>query len=120
MKKAAISALTVTALLGLGGCAGMSDRDKSTAIGAGVGAVGGAVVGGVLGHQVGGGSGKQIATVVGAVVGNEVEKRVKTIKSYEITVRLDDDTVRVINEANPTSWRTGDRVRIIDGEIRAI
>lgn len=31
-------------LLGLGGCAGMSAQDKSTAIGAGVGAVGGAVL----------------------------------------------------------------------------
>lgn len=54
-------------LLGLGGCAGMSAQDKSTAIGAGVGAVGGAVltggsavgtvggaaVGGVIGHEVG-------------------------------------------------------------------
>jgi outer membrane lipoprotein SlyB len=92
--------------------------------GSGLGAAGGAVVGGVLGHQVGGGSGKQIATVVGAVggavVGNEVEKRVKATKSYDITVRLDDGSTRVVNEANPTSWRTGDRVRIVDGEIRAI
>lgn len=51
----------------LSGCAGMSHQDKSTAIGAGVGAVGGAVltggspagtvggaaVGGVIGHEVG-------------------------------------------------------------------
>lgn len=49
------------------GCAGMSNQDRSTAIGAGVGAVGGAVltggsavgtvggaaVGGVVGHEVG-------------------------------------------------------------------
>ena len=61
------SAVTAAMLLGLGGCAGMSSQDKSTAIGAGVGAVGGAVltggsavgtvggaaVGGVIGHEVG-------------------------------------------------------------------
>ncbi len=61
------SAVAVALLLGLGGCAGMSGQDKSTAIGAGVGAVGGAVltggsavgtvggaaVGGVIGHEVG-------------------------------------------------------------------
>jgi hypothetical protein len=35
-------------LLGPGGRAGMSTQDKSTAIGAGVGAVGG-----VIGHEVG-------------------------------------------------------------------
>jgi outer membrane lipoprotein SlyB len=92
--------------------------------GSGLGAAGGAVVGGLLGHQVGGGSGKQIATVVGAVggavAGNEVEKRVKATKSYDITVRLDDGSTRVINEANPPSWRSGDRVRIVDGAIRSM
>lgn len=92
--------------------------------GSGLGAAGGAVVGGVLGHQVGGGTGKQIATVIGAVggavAGNEVEKRVKATKSYDISVRLDDGSTRVINETNPPSWRAGDRVRIIDGSIRTI
>lgn len=92
--------------------------------GSGLGAAGGAVVGGVLGHQVGGGTGKQIATVIGAVggavAGNEVEKRVKATKSYDISVRLDDGSTRVINAANPPSWRAGDRVRVIDGAIRAI
>ena len=62
--------------------------------GSGLGAVGGAVVGGVLGNQVGGGNGKKVMTVVGAVggavAGNEIEKRVKSTKSYEITVRFDD------------------------------
>jgi osmotically inducible lipoprotein OsmB len=63
----ALGTMTAAMLLGLGGCAGMSAQDKSTAIGAGVGAVGGAVltggsavgtvggaaVGGVIGHEVG-------------------------------------------------------------------
>lgn len=62
-----LSAVAAAMLLGLGGCADMSAQDKSTAIGAGVGAVGGAVltngsavgtvggaaVGGVIGHEVG-------------------------------------------------------------------
>jgi len=63
----AISTVTAVMLLGLGGCANMSEQDKSTAIGAGAGAVGGAIltggsavgtvggaaVGGVIGHEVG-------------------------------------------------------------------
>ena len=63
----ALSAVAAAMLLALGGCSGMSAQDKSTAVGAGVGAVGGAVltggsavgtvggaaVGGVIGHQVG-------------------------------------------------------------------
>lgn len=52
----------------LAGCSGMSARDKSTAIGAGVGAIGGAVLtgGGVLG-TVGG-------AAVGGVIGNQIGK----------------------------------------------
>jgi len=91
--------------------------------GSGLGAVGGAVVGGVLGHQVGGGRGQDIATVVGAVggavAGNEIEKRVKSSKSYEITVRFEDGSSRVINEASAPSWRTGDRVKVINGVIQS-
>lgn len=90
--------------------------------GSGIGIAGGAVVGGLLGHQVGGGSGKQIATVVGAVggavAGNEVEKRVRSSKSQEITVRLENGSSVVITEADPTSWRSGDKVRIVDGALR--
>lgn len=66
-QKLAISTVAAVMLLGLGGCAGMSAQDKSTAVGAGVGAVGGAVltggsavgtiggaaVGGIIGHEVG-------------------------------------------------------------------
>ncbi len=91
--------------------------------GTGLGAAGGAVVGGLLGSQVGGGHGQDIATVVGAVggavAGNEVEKRVKSTKGYEVTVRMDDGTSRVIYESTAPMWRNGDHVRIVDGAIRS-
>ncbi|MDP3511411.1 MAG: glycine zipper 2TM domain-containing protein [Sulfuritalea sp.] len=62
-----MSAVTAAMLVGLVGCAGMTAQEKSTAIGAGVGAIGGSVltggsaigtvggaaVGGVIGHEVG-------------------------------------------------------------------
>jgi len=91
--------------------------------GSGLGAVGGAVVGGVLGSQVGGGDGKKVMAVVGAVggavAGNEIEKRVKATKSYEVTVRFDDGTSRVITEASLPSWRSGDKVKVINGVIES-
>lgn len=91
--------------------------------GSGLGAAGGAVVGGVLGHQIGGGRGQDIATVVGAVggavAGNEIEKRVKSDKSYEISIRFEDGSSRVVNEAGATSWRSGDRVRVVNGVIQS-
>ena len=91
--------------------------------GSGLGAVGGAVVGGVLGSQVGGGDGKKVMTLLGAVggavAGNEIEKRVKSTKSYEITVRFDDGTNRAFTEANAPSWRNGDKVKVINGVIQS-
>jgi outer membrane lipoprotein SlyB len=91
--------------------------------GSGIGAVGGAVVGGVLGNQVGGGTGKTIATVAGAVggavAGNEIEKHVKSSKSYDVTVRFEDGSSRVVHEAKATTWRTGDRVKVVNGIIQS-
>ena len=91
--------------------------------GTGLGAVGGAVVGGFLGNQVGSGRGNTAATVVGAVggviAGNEIEKRVKSTKGYEITVRFEDGSSRVISAASAPTWRTGDHVKVVDGVIQA-
>ncbi len=68
LSKFAFSTVTVVFLLGLGGCAGMSSQDKSTAIGAGVGAVGGAILtGGSAVGTVGG-------AAVGGVIGHEIKK----------------------------------------------
>lgn len=57
--------------------------------------------------------------MVGAVAGNEIEKRVKSSKSYEITVRFEDGSSHVINEASAPSWRTGDRVKVFNGVIQS-
>lgn len=91
--------------------------------GSGLGAVGGAVVGGVLGNQVGKGKGKDAATVIGvvggAVAGNEIEKKTKSSTSYEITVRLENGTTRVVTQSSPPTWRTGDRVKVVDGVLHS-
>ena len=68
MHRYAVGALSAALLLGLSGCGEMSTRDKDTAIGAGIGAVGGAVLtGGSALGTVGG-------AAVGGVVGNQVGK----------------------------------------------
>lgn len=90
--------------------------------GTGLGAAGGAVVGGLLGHQVGGGSGKQIMTVVGAVggavAGNQIEKQVKSTTGYETTVRFDDGSTRVF-ASSTSNWRSGDKVKVVNGVIQS-
>jgi osmotically inducible lipoprotein OsmB len=68
MKTFALSTLGAAVLFGLVGCSGMSTRDKDTAIGAGVGAIGGAVLtGGSTAGTIGG-------AAVGGVIGNQVGK----------------------------------------------
>ena len=68
IKKLAVSSVVVVMALSLGACSGMSTRDRNTAIGAGVGAVGGAVLtGGSAVGTVGG-------AAVGGVIGNQVGK----------------------------------------------
>jgi len=91
--------------------------------GTGLGAVAGGVLGGVLGHQVGGGTGRTVATVVGlgaaALAGNEVEKRVKKTVHYDVVVRLEDGTSRTFSYQAEPAFRTGDKVKIVDGAIVA-
>jgi len=92
--------------------------------GSGLGAAGGAVLGGLLGNQIGGGHGRQLATVAGAVggavVGNQVEGNMKASRSYEIRVRLDDGTARTFSQQSAAGWRTGDRVKIVNGSLRSV
>lgn len=59
---------TATLLVSLGACAGMSSQERSTAIGAGAGAVGGAILSG------GGALGTLGGAAVGGVIGHEVGK----------------------------------------------
>lgn len=95
---------------------------RERAEGSGLGAAGGAVLGGLLGSQIGDGSGKKIATVAGAVggavVGNQVEGNTRATTSYEIKVRLDDGTARTFRQDTPPQWRTGQRVKVVNGSLR--
>jgi len=88
--------------------------------GSGLGAVAGGVLGGVLGNQVGGGSGRTAMTVVGAgagaYAGHEVEKNMKKSVSYEIRVRMDDNSYRTFHSTQPDVG-VGQRVKVRDGQL---
>lgn len=69
LHRLSIGIVAGAAVLGLTACSGMTEREKSTAIGAGVGAVGGNVLsGGSTAGTVGG-------AAVGGVLGHEYGKR---------------------------------------------
>ena len=88
----------------------------------GAGAVGGAVVGGVIGHQMGGGRGKDVATVLGVLggglAGNQIEKNAKKTVEYQIIIRYEDGSKGLFTQATPPTWRSGDKVKVINGVIQ--
>jgi len=68
MQRFAVSAVAAAVLLGLAGCSEMTTRQRDTAIGAGVGAIGGSVLtGGSTAGTVGG-------AAVGGIIGHEISK----------------------------------------------
>lgn len=95
------------------------ERDSGST---GVGAVVGAIVGGVAGRQVGGGRGRDIATVAGAVggavVGNEVEERRRSDDTvYDVRVRMEDGSERIVTVADAGALAVGDPVTVNGNDI---
>ena len=82
----------------------------------------GAVVGGLLGHQVGEGRGNTAATLAGAaggaLAGNAIGQRTQTsADSYRVTVQYDAGGSQLIEVPSIGDLRTGDRVRVDNGQI---
>lgn len=85
----------------------------------GLGAVGGGVLGAVVGNQFGGGSGRAATTILGAVgggfAGNAIEKNVRKTTVYEITVRMENGSLRHFERSTPVT--VGARVRLIGNTL---
>lgn len=82
--------------------------------GSGTGALAGGVLGAVVGNQVGDGNGKVLATILGAVgggmAGNTVEKKMKKTTLYDVSVRMDDGSHRLLRQSVPAA--VGSQVRV--------
>ena len=89
----------------------------------GLGVVAGGLTGAVVGHQVGNGRGQDAMTVLGAAggayAGNEIEKNMKSHVVYRVTVKMDDGSFRTVSQATAPSFAVGDKVRVVQGAIRA-
>ncbi|RYX97784.1 MAG: glycine zipper 2TM domain-containing protein [Comamonadaceae bacterium] len=83
----------------------------------GLGTVAGGLVGGLLGNQVGGGNGKTAATVLGvaggAFAGNAIEKNMKKVTVYQVRVRMDDGSSRLMDVSS--NIPVGSRV-VVEGK----
>lgn len=81
----------------------------------------GALIGGVIGHQFGGGSGKDVATILGAMIGssmvnnhpNQPQKRL--IQLVELMIKVDSgEQFMVIQELdNQMIFHSNDKVRMV-------
>ena len=89
--------------------------------GSGGGAIVGGVLGGVLGHQIGSGRGKDMATVAGAAggayAGHQVEKNSKSKTQYQVIVKLETGESRTFTYNSGTSYKVGDKIKIVDNKL---
>ena len=94
---------------------------KKEGEGSGVGAVAGGVLGGVIGHQIGSGRGNTAATIVGAgagaYAGHQDEKTQKTTTSYQVVAKMEDGKSRTFNFSKETSYRVGDKIKVVEGKL---
>jgi outer membrane lipoprotein SlyB len=88
--------------------------------GTGLGAVAGGALGAVLGNQVGKGSGRTAATVLGAVAGgvggHMAEKHIRKETVYQVGVRMEDGSLRTLEQASPVG--VGTRVTVEGNTLR--
>ena len=89
--------------------------------GTGVGAVAGGVLGAAVGNQMGHGNGRAAMTVLGAVggglAGNEVEKRARSETVFQVRVRMEDGTVRTLEQIHAPA--IGERVIVQGNTLKA-
>lgn len=80
----------------------------------GLGVVAGGVLGAIVGNQIGKGGGRTLGTIVGAVgggiAGNAIERRMKKETVYQVGVRMDDGSLRTIEQASAPS--IGSRINV--------
>ena len=93
--------------------------EREAAQGSGIGAIAGAALGGLVGNQFGGGTGKDLATIAGMVgggfAGNSVEKKMKKETFYEVKVRMEDGSLRKLEQKS--SIGVGTKVTVEGGKL---
>ena len=58
------------------------------------------------------------AVAGGAVAGHQIEKRARSEKRWEISVRLVDGSQRTLSSEVQPAWQPGERVRLVDDKLQ--
>lgn len=89
-----------------------------------LGMIAGGVAGALLGSQVGQGRGTTAAQVAGAAggafAGNEIEKRMKTTKHYEVVVRLENGGSQTVSYEAQPGFAVGAKVKVENGTLTVV
>lgn len=89
--------------------------------GSGLGVVIGGLAGAVLGQAIGNGDGADAVTLIaggiGAVAGNEIEKKSKRQTVYQTRVRMDDGVIHTVSQETPPDWQAGSKVKLVNGQF---
>ena len=89
--------------------------------GGATGVIVGGLAGGLLGNQVGKGTGRDLATVAGAVggayAGKHIEGKMKTVKTWVVTVRYENGRTGTFHFRDDPHFRNGERVHREGGTI---
>jgi len=89
-----------------------------------LGMIAGGVAGALLGSQVGKGRGTTAAQVAGAAggayAGNEIEKRMKSTKHYEVVVRLENGGSQTFSYEAQPGFAVGARVKVENGTLAVV
>jgi len=79
-------------------------------------------VGGGIGHQGRGWRGRDVDSVLGGRgggrAGNQSEKNAKKTGEYQVVIRYEYGSKGLFTQATPPSWRSGDKVKVINGVIQ--
>ncbi len=119
--KSAPEPVRVAAICSYCGVVEAVDEVKHKGEATGLGALAGGVLGAAVGNQAGQGNGRKAMTVLGAVggglAGHEVEKRARGETVYQVRIRLDDGSVRTIEQ--PTAPKVGARVELQGNTLKS-
>jgi outer membrane lipoprotein SlyB len=58
-----------------------------------------------------------IGATGGAVAGYEIQKHATGTKYWEIGVRMDDGSTHAYTQEQAPRWKSGDRVRVVNGAL---
>jgi len=63
------------------------------------------------------GGGAVLGGVVGGVIGHQIEKNKKSTNEHQVVVKLENGSTRTFRYADATSYKVGDKIKVVDDKL---